>query len=137
MSLVLDSSVTLAWFFEDERTNATDRLLKEVSRSGAVVPSLWRLEVGNALQSCVRRGRIDSAFRDATLADLRAFPITVDGETDAQAWGATLGLADRHGLSLYDAAYLELAQRFRLPLASLDRTVRVAARAERIALRPA
>jgi predicted nucleic acid-binding protein len=134
--LVLDSSLTLSWFFEDERTDDGDAIMRHVAKAGAVVPSLWRLEVANALQYALRHKRIDPAFRDASLADLRAFHIVVDAETDSHAWGNTLALAERHGLSLYDAAYLELAQRLRLPLATLDQALRTAARASRVALRP-
>lgn len=137
MSLVIDSSVTLAWFFDDERTDGADAVMRQVAKSGAVVPSLWRLEVANALQAALRRKRITAAFRDATLADLLSFAIAVDPETDRQAWGATLALAERCRLTLYDAAYLELAQRLRLPLASLDEELRAACRAVRVALRPA
>jgi predicted nucleic acid-binding protein len=137
VSLVVDSSVTLAWFFEDERTNAADAVLRLVAKSGAVVPSLWRLEVANALQSAVRRGRIDAAFRDASIADLRLLPILLDAETDRHAWDGTLAIAERRGLTLYDATYLELAQRLRVPLASLDRELRAACRASRVAVRPA
>jgi predicted nucleic acid-binding protein len=137
VSQVIDSSITLAWLFEDERTDAADALMRQVAKTGAVVPSLWKLEIGNALQAAVRRKRIDAAFRDASLADLASFPIAVDAETDRNAWGATLSLADRCKLTLYDAAYLELAQRLRLPLASLDRELRAACRTLRVTLRPA
>lgn len=127
MSLVLDSSITLAWLFEDERTPAADEVLQRVVENGAVAPSLWRLEVANGLQTAVRRGRIDPAFRDASIADLQALMVAVDPEAHARAWADTLELAARHGLTLYDAAYLELAQRRRLPLAALDRELRAAA----------
>ena len=137
MSLVIDSSITLAWFFEDERTDRADRVLRQVASAGAVVPSLWRLEIANALQSAVRRKRISAEFRDASIADLRSFAIAVDSETDRHAWGTTLTLAERCQLTLYDAAYLELAQRLRLPLASLDHELRAACRAVRVTLRPA
>jgi len=70
----------------------------------------------------------------ATLADLAQLPIDIEGETDHQAWGATLRLAIRHELTLYDAAYLELALRRNLPLASLDEVLRRAARAEKVKL---
>ena len=128
MSLVIDSSVTLSWCFEDEGTDATTALLYRVAETGAVVPALWRLEVANGLQSAVRRRRIDAAYRDASLADLRALAIDIDPETDRKAWSETLQLADRFRLTLYDAAYLELAQRRRLPLASLDEELRAAGR---------
>ena len=137
MSLVIDSSVTLAWLFEDERTDSADALMRQVAKSGAVVPSRWRPEIANALQSAVRRKRISAAFRDAALADLRSLRIAIDAETDRNAWGSTLSLAERCRLTLYDAAYLELAQRLWLPLASLDRELRAACRAVRVALRPA
>ncbi len=127
MSLVLDSSITLAWFFEDERTPAADEVLQRVVESGAVAPALWRLEVANGLQTAVRRSRIDPAFRDASIADLQALLVAIDPETHHQAWTGTLQLAARHGLTLYDAAYLELALRRRLPLATLDRELRAAA----------
>ena len=137
MSLVIDSSITLAWFFEDERTERADVVMRLVAKAGAVVPSLWRLEIANALQSAVRRKRIDVEYRDASIADLRTFPIAVDSETDRHAWGTTLSLAERCRLTLYDAAYLELAQRLRLPLASLDQELRAACRAVSVAVKPA
>ncbi len=127
MSVVIDSSITLAWFFADERTAAADAVLTQVAESGALAPSLWRLEVANALQMAVRRNRIDSSFRDATLADLRALLVHIDADTDRQAWASTLHLAERFRLTLYDAAYLELAQRTGLPLATLDQELREAA----------
>jgi len=137
LSLVIDSSITLAWLFDDERTPQADAVMRQVAKAGAVVPSLWRLEVANGLQSAVRRKRIDAAFRDASIADLRSLPIAVDTETDRNAWGTTLTLAERCRLTLYDAAYLELAQRLRLPLASLDKELRAAGRALGVTLRPA
>lgn len=134
MSLVLDSSMTVAWFFADEQTDGTRRALDAVARTGAIVPSLWRLEVANALQMALRRGRIDAAYRDASLADLGRLAVTVDPETDGQARSATLQLSDRFGLTLYDAAYLELARRRALPLATLDHALRDAAGALGIAV---
>jgi predicted nucleic acid-binding protein len=134
MSLVLDSSVTLAWIYVEQTSAEVDRVLQLVSSNGAWVPSLWRLEVANILEMGVRRGRHNAAFRDATLADLALLPIDVDQDTDAHAWGATLRHAERHRLTLYDAAYLELAKRRGLPLATLDTELRAAAKVERIAL---
>ncbi len=92
------------------------------------MPSLWRLEVANAPQAAMRRGRLDAAFRDAALTRLARLPITVDEETDTYAWTTTLHLADRFQLTLYDAASLELAQRRHVALATLDRPLRAAAR---------
>jgi len=92
------------------------------------------LEVANVLEMDVRRHRHNAEFRDKTLADLAQLPIHVDPETDRQAWGASARLATRRQLTLYDAAYLELALRRGLPLATLDRDLRAAAKAERVQL---
>ncbi len=134
MSLILDSSAALAWIYADEITPAIRQVFDLLHENGAWVPSLWRLEVANILEMGVRRARHDVAFRDATLADLALLPINLDAETDRQAWGATLRLAERHRLTLYDAAYLELAQRLRLPLATLDSDLRAAASDESVPL---
>ncbi|MGA3398321.1 MAG: type II toxin-antitoxin system VapC family toxin [Acetobacteraceae bacterium] len=126
MSLVLDSSVTLAWIYSDETTDAIRAVFDQVAEAGAVVPTLWRLEVANSLTVAVRRGRIDAEYRRAALADLALLDITTDQQTDARAWSETLSLADRFRLTLYDAAYVELAQRRALPLATLDDDMRAA-----------
>jgi predicted nucleic acid-binding protein len=127
VSLVLDSSLALSWYFEDERTPAADALLDRVVDQGATVPGLWRLEVANGLRTAIRRRRIDKAFRDRALAQIARLPITVDPDTDRYAWTTILHLADGFGLTPYDAAYLELAQRRTLPLATLDEPLRAAA----------
>jgi predicted nucleic acid-binding protein len=134
MSMVLDSSATLAWVYSDEITEPIRHVFNLVSESGAWVPGLWKLEVANILEMGARRGRHDAAFRNSTLSDLALLPISVDTETDRQAWGATLQLSERHGLTMYDAAYLELALRRGLPLASLDAELRRAAQAEGVAV---
>ncbi len=127
MSLVLDPSLALSWYFDDERTPEADAVLDQVVEQGAVVPTLWRLEMLNAFQVAVRRKRIDTAFRDAALAELEVMAITVDPDTGDHAWTTTLRLSDRFGLTAYDAAYLELARRRALPLATLDRQLCAAA----------
>lgn len=134
MTLVLDSSLALAWCFEDERTEVATSLLYRVADAGALVPALWRLEVANGLQSAIRRGRIDVAYRDAVLADLGDLAIVIDPETDRKAWSDILALADRFRLTVYDAAYLELADRHQLPLATLDQALRAAGATLNVAL---
>ncbi len=131
MSFVLDSSVTLAWVYSDETTTAVRHVFDQLMQSGAWVPGLWRLEVANILEMGVRRGRHDGAFRDSTLADLALLPIHIDLETDQHAWSQTARLAERHKLTPYDAAYLELALRRNLPLATLDRDLRTATNVEK------
>jgi predicted nucleic acid-binding protein len=128
MTLVLDSSITLAWIYQDEVGELPTRVFADVVADGALVPSLWRLEVANGLRNGVRRGRIDVADREAALADLSRLKIAIDPDTDRHAWTATLSLSDRFNLTLYDAAYLELAHRRSWPLASLDQSLCEAAR---------
>ena len=127
MSLVLDSSATLAWIYSDEVTEGVRELFDTVADAGAFVPALWRLEVANSLTIAVRRGRIDVEFRRAALDDLALLDITTDNQTDTHAWTETLQLADLFRLTLYDAAYLELAHRRRVPLATLDKDLSAAA----------
>ena len=135
MTFVLDCSATLPWIFDDEATEATDRLLYDLRDGGmAWVPTLWHLELGNVLITAERRKRINQVRREEFLNKLQAYRITVDDETTERAWRETLELATRHGLTTYDAAYLELALRRRLPLATLDETLRKAATAARVPL---
>lgn len=128
MSLVLDSSATLAWIYPDEITKAIGKIFEIVTTSGAWVPAIWPLEVANSLQAAVRQKRIKTDFRDAVLADLAFIDIRIDSETNDHAWSTTLQLAHDFKLTLYDAAYLELAQRKNLPLASLDRDLQKASK---------
>jgi predicted nucleic acid-binding protein len=128
VSLVLDSSATLAWIYSNETTDSIRRLFDAVGDEGAVVPALWRLEIANSLTVAVRRGRIEANFRRAALTDLALLDIVIDEQTDVHAWGETVRLADFLRLTVYDAAYLELAQRRNLPLATLDGEMRAAAR---------
>jgi predicted nucleic acid-binding protein len=127
MTLVLDSSVALAWIYPDETTDPIREVFAVIAESGAFVPALWRLEVANGLTLAMRRGRIDEEVRAKALADFLLLDISIDEATDSNAWNATLRLADRFSLTVYDAAYLELAQRQAFPLASLDRALRAAA----------
>ena len=136
MSIIIDASVTLAWAFEDERTPEVLSTLAYVSNNSAWVPAHWRLEVANSLRSAIRRGRSTITFRDETLVDLGQLPIETDIETNLHAWDATLRLSDRYGLTPYDAAYLELAQRRRLPLATLDGRLAEAAAAADVEVWP-
>ena len=85
MSLVLDSSTTLAWIHGDETTEAVRAVFEHIADRGAVVPGLWRLQVANSMTMGVRRRRIDAAFRDEALADLELLDITIDQHTNTQA----------------------------------------------------
>jgi predicted nucleic acid-binding protein len=98
VSLVIDASITMAWCFEDEARPAVEDVLDQVVEDNAVVPSIWRFEVGKALQMAIRRKRIDEIFRDDVLAKLLAMPISIDPETDAHVWATALRLSERFGL---------------------------------------
>lgn len=126
MSLVLDSSAALSWCFEDERTPALLSLLERVADQGAVAPSLWPLEVLNGLTMAQRRKRLDAGQRQRLAGSLQGLPVRIDTETVVQVWTVTAHLAERFKLTVYDASYLELAQRLSLPLASLDQDLRAA-----------
>jgi len=126
-NFVLDGSVTMVWGFEDEADEYAEAILERMPDLQAHVPSLWPLEVANALLVGERRRRITSAETARFLAILGAFPITVDDQTVAHAWTDTMHLARAHNLSSYDAAYLELAIRLGLPLAALDGKLKTAA----------
>src|SRR5262249_21363070 len=123
------SSATLAWIYSDETTEPIRRVFEAVADNGALVPALWRLEIANGLTVAVRRRRIDANFRRAALTDLALLDITIDAETDAHAWDETLDVADSFQLTVYDAAYLELAKRRTLPLATLDNELATAGKA--------
>jgi predicted nucleic acid-binding protein len=129
VTLVLDSSATLAWIYDDERTPAVEFVFDDVIAAGAWVPGIWHLEIVNGLQTGIRRRRIDLEFRTQTFSDLGKMNIAIDGDTNVFAWNATLALTDRFRLTPYDACYLELAQRLALPLATLDKDLRKAANA--------
>jgi len=120
VSFVVDNSVALAWCFEDEHIQPIMDLLDRVAETGAIAPSLWPLEALNGLPMAERRRRLDTKQRQRLAGFLRGLPVTLDAETADQAWTVTARLAERYRLTLYDAAYLELAQRRKLPLATLD-----------------
>lgn len=131
---VLDSSMAVAWSFEDETSDYADQVHRQLSIRHAVAPALWPLEVANALLMGERRKRATEADTSRWTSMLAGLPIRVDDDTNAHAWTATLGLARRHHLSAYDAAYLELAIRRNLPLATLDEQLKAAANAAGVKL---
>jgi predicted nucleic acid-binding protein len=124
---VLGASVTLAWCFEDEATPHTDALLDRLAEDAAITPSLWELEVVNVLLLAERRGRITESQTARFVTLLTQLPIHV-GSAGAD-MGAVLAAGRHHGLAAYDAAYLVLAEREGIPLATLDAKLRAAAQA--------
>ena len=132
MVFVLDCSVTLPWFLEDERTEFTDSLLFSVKTTEYWVPAIWCLEFPNALLVAERRKRIDRGRRLEALDQVARLLVRVDNEPIVMK--AVSGIAERHDLSTYDAAYLELAVRLSAGLITLDRTLAQAASLEGIAV---
>lgn len=117
----------MAGTLPDELLPHAIALLGRASETGAVAPSFWPVEIANSLLVAERRTRITSEARLAALADFAVLAVELDHETSRHAWNRTSGLAARHGLGAYDAAYLEVAQRRSLALATLDKALRRAA----------
>jgi predicted nucleic acid-binding protein len=134
--LVLDVSLSCAWCFADEASPAAWAVLERLKEGVAHVPALWLWETGNVLIQAERRGRISSAAIRTFLGLLETLPISIDHPTTASAWHDTVALARAHGLTACDAAYLELALRRGLPLASRDKALQAAARLEGVPLLP-
>jgi predicted nucleic acid-binding protein len=126
--LAIDASLVLAWCFQDEKSAAADGVLESVRDDGGAAPSLWPLEVANVLLAAERRGRIGRADVEVRLQRLADLPIEIDDETDRRAWHDTLVLARAERLTVYDAAYLELAMRRGAVLATLDADLAKAAK---------
>jgi predicted nucleic acid-binding protein len=127
-SFVIDCSIAMAWCFGDEATPKTSAILDRLETDSAVVPGLWFLEVANVLAIAEKRKRIGAADSSAFLSILRTLDIAVDTETAGRAFDHLLPLCRKHGLTSYDAAYLDLAIRRNLPLASLDTDLRAASK---------
>lgn len=123
---VIDASVTLPWFFPDEATPFTEGLLDALGAQPLWAPTLWVLECTNVLQSAQRRRRIDAQRRAEIASELSALPVRIDSEIPD--FVSLDRLAAAHGLSAYDAAYLELALRRSLTLVSLDARLIAAAK---------
>lgn len=118
---VIDASATLPWRFEDEATLWTEALLDRVMGGEEVrVPAHWPLEVANTLLTAFGSGRVTTEQVTEFIEDLIALPIRIEPPSDPTHWRAIFVLARTHRLTAYDAAYLELAVRTGLPLATLD-----------------
>lgn len=129
-AIVVDASVAAAWFLPDEATPFTEAALLTTTTDDVWVPSLWLREIGNLLLSAQRRKRIDDAKRIALAASATALRVHVD-RTPVSITNLDV-LAARHGLTTYDAAYLELALRRTLPLATLDKALLAAMHAAKV-----
>jgi predicted nucleic acid-binding protein len=136
MPFVLDSSVALAWFLPDEDSTTVDALADRLENDYAVVPAIWPLEVGNALLVAQRRGRIKDEEIARFVNAIGALPIEIDPSSASTKLLPIVELAKKHGLTTYDAGYIDLAQRRALALATLDAKLRAACEALNLALLP-
>jgi predicted nucleic acid-binding protein len=128
LRFVPDVSAVCAWCFEDERTAASEALLARLPECALCVPALFLWELGNVLLMAERRSRITSADRSRFLALVVQLDLGIDPADPNVVWHDVLSLAAQHRLTSYDAAYLELAMRGGLPLASRDKALLEAAR---------
>ena len=126
MAFVLDSSVALAWLLPDEGTAATDALADRLEHEPAVVPAVWPLEIGNALLISHRRGRLTEKEVDRLLGLVGELPVEIETAGLDERISALIAFARKFQLTAYDAAYLEIAKRRALPLATLDARLREA-----------
>jgi predicted nucleic acid-binding protein len=131
MSVVLDVSIVGCWCFPDETSAVADAAMREVAAGEAVAPAAWWFEVRNLLLTGERVGRIDPIGTAGFLADLEALSIRIDRAPESD---VILAMARTHRLTVYDAAYLELAGRIGAPLATLDCRLAEAARAAGVPL---
>lgn len=134
MAFVLDCSVAMAWLFTDEAHAGADALRESLTEQPGVAPALWPAELANSLLTATRRGRISVDEWPELGRQLRALPIEIDPVALPAMLDRVLPMADRYGLTVYDATYLELAARRGLPLATLDRQLAEASRAAGVAL---
>ena len=126
--ITLDCSVTASWFIPDEFSKSSLNIKDKIKEKGAIVPTIWSLEVGNVLLISERRKRITKEQRQKALYILSDLPIKTDELTFKNAWFETIELAEKYNLTLYDACYLELALRYNSPLATFDNNLKQAAK---------
>ncbi len=133
---VLDCSVTMAWCFEDESSDYTDTILENFKGVTAIVPTLWPLEVANVLLLSMKKKRITEVQSSSFIDALSALPIVVDQSTTSKAMHSIFVLANQTELTIYDAAYLELAIREKIPLLTLDQKLINAAKKLNVLINP-
>jgi predicted nucleic acid-binding protein len=126
MSFVLDSSAALAMLLPDEHSADADGIGERLLRTVALVPSIWPLEVRNALLVALRGKRITSREFDERVSLLEELPLEIDPGCSAEVLSRVVDIARRQSLSTYDASYVELARRHDIPLATFDARLRKA-----------
>ncbi|WP_347938602.1 type II toxin-antitoxin system VapC family toxin [Rickettsia oklahomensis] len=125
-SFVLDSSVTLSWFMPDETANL--EILDKTIAGKAIVPAIWGLEIGNVLLCAEHAGYLTTKQRNQAIYTLKDIYIKIDQTTLERTWLETMDIGTQYGLTLYDASYLELALRYGIPIATLDKALKRASK---------
>lgn len=133
---VLDCSITMAWCFEDESNDYTDSILENLKKAIAIVPTIWPLEVANVLLLSKKKKRITEVQLASFIDALSVLPISIDSSTGSRAIHSVFALADQLDLTIYDATYLELAMREKIPLVTLDKELIIAANKLQIPIKP-
>ncbi len=131
---VLDTSVTMAWCFEDEGNLYADAVLESLAENTALAPEIWLLEVSNVIITAERRKRMSKADSVRFQELLKELSIQIENSTQQRIFGESLDLAREQNLSSYDASYLDLAMRAGCPIATLDEALRQAAKRCGVAL---
>jgi len=134
LSFVVDASVIFAWQFPDKESEIVDHVAEMLIERVAWVPAHWHAEIANGFAIAVRRNRLTREYREGALKRISDLPIRTDHDSTLALWNETQVLCDEYQLSAYDAAYLELARRRRIPLATLDNAMIRAASALGISL---
>jgi predicted nucleic acid-binding protein len=134
VSFVIDASFVISWLFPDEGGPHVEKVVLGLLQSGAYAPAHWHVEVSNAVAVSRRRGRFNPVFRDGIVSRFLALPVMTDSAVPASIYPAVIQCAEAHSLSAYDAAYLELARRMKVPLATLDKALAQAAKVEGVSL---
>lgn len=129
---VVDNSIVMSWCFEDEGNSYAEAVLESLEAGEAFVPAIWPLEVGNVLLVAERKKRLSQASVVRFLTLLGGLPISVEQETPERMLREIVSLAREHGLSTYDASYLDLAMRLDLPLATQDASLVKAAKKSKV-----
>lgn len=133
-AFVVDNSVVMSWCFKDEANRYADSVLDRIADATAVVPSIWPLEVVNVLLVAERMKRISEADSIRFVTLLNQLPITIEQDQPDRIMNELINLAREHGLSSYDACYFDLAMRMGLPIATLDKHLKSAAKKARVPL---
>jgi predicted nucleic acid-binding protein len=133
---VLDCAITMSWCFEDERNDYADEILETFGHRSATVPTIWPLEVANVLLMAKKNNRVTEIQSASFIDAIASLPIVIDQSTTSRAMHSIFSLAGQLNLTIYDAAYLELAIREKIPLLTLDKKLMKAAKKLEITLNP-